>query len=86
MKPFSNSSKKYSISSIINFCSTFSEKISYLLLFLILIGFFTKSTILESSWFINLFLVDSGNLSYSLDLILSLNCLIDRLFNSAVLT
>ena len=44
VNPIPNSSKKFSISSRISFCNIFSDNISYLLSFLILIGFFTKST------------------------------------------
>lgn len=79
VKPIPNSSKKFSISSKINFCNTFSENISYLLLFFIKIGFLIKSTISDSFCYTDLFLADSGSLSYSLDFILSLNCLTDKL-------
>ena len=78
VKLIPNSSKKFSISSKINFYNTFSENISYLLLFLIKIGCFTKSTKLYS-FSINLFLVDLGSLSYSLDFILFFNCLTSKL-------
>ena len=61
-------------------CSIFSDVSAYLLVFLINIGFLTKSGNNDSSFAISLVLALSLSLSYSLDFIFSSNCLLDRFF------
>ena len=66
------------MSSKIKLCKAFSVIISMLFLFLINVGFGTKSFNLTLSLDINLFLVFTGSLSNSLDLILNSNSLTDK--------
>jgi hypothetical protein len=88
VKPSPNSSKNDGISSSINSCNNFSDILSasILCLFLIIIGFLTKSLTSVLSLTINLFLVDSGNLSYSLDFILALSSFLLKFCDKHILT
>ena len=74
---------KDSIFSNIKLCNAFSVTISILFLFLISIGFGTKSFTSSLSSRINLFLVSIGSLSYSLFFIFVANSLYSRLFDIA---